>query len=177
MKAVSCIQILVTIGFLCVLAACGVDQADSSSSGDGPDSALEDKPNIILFLVDDMGLMDTSVPMLTDATSKPQRHPLNDWYQTPNMERPAGQGVRFSNFYAHNVCSPSRVSILTGQNAARHRTTDYIYPWKNNRLIDTGQYPLAMCQQAHAESPRSNRRRTPNAFPRFLRPYWSPRSC
>ena len=51
----------------------------------------EQKPNIILFLVDDMGLMDTSVPMLTDKEGKPQKHPLNDWYRTPNMERLAKQ--------------------------------------------------------------------------------------
>ena len=38
------------------------------------------KPNIIVFLVDDMGLMDTSAPMLSDENGKPQRHPLNDWY-------------------------------------------------------------------------------------------------
>ena len=102
------------------------------------------KPNIIVFLVDDMGLMDTSAPMLVDENGKPQRHPLNDWYQTPNMERLAAQGVRFSNFYSHNVCSPTRVSMMNGQNSARHRCTDYIFPWKNNREID---YPLATSQQ------------------------------
>ena len=95
--------------------------------------AATDKPNIVLFLVDDMGLMDTSVPMLTDDNGKPKRHPLNDWYRTPNMERLAALGTRFSNFYSHNVCSPTRVSIMNGQNSARHRTTDYIFPWQNNR--------------------------------------------
>ena len=40
------------------------------------------KPNIIVFLVDDMGLMDTSAPMLVDENGKPKRHPLNDWYRT-----------------------------------------------------------------------------------------------
>ncbi|MCP4782995.1 MAG: sulfatase [Fuerstiella sp.] len=104
-------------------------------------------PNIVLFLVDDMGLMDTSVPMLTDEDGKSKHHPLNDWYRTPNMERLAARGVRFSNFYSHSVCSPTRVSIMSGQNSARHRCTDYIFPWKNNRLIDTRQYPLAVCQQ------------------------------
>ena len=47
----------------------------------------QERPNIIVFLVDDMGLMDTSLPFLTDAEGNPVRHPLNDWYQTPNMER------------------------------------------------------------------------------------------
>ena len=90
------------------------------------------KPNVILFLVDDMGLMDTSVPMLADQDGKPKRHPLNDWYRTPNMERLAKQGVRFSQFYAQSVCSPTRASIMTGQNSARHRVTQYIAPEKRN---------------------------------------------
>jgi hypothetical protein len=47
---------------------------------------IQERPNIILFLVDDMGLMDTSVPMLADESGKPKRHPLNDWYRTSNME-------------------------------------------------------------------------------------------
>ena len=65
------------------------------------------KPNVILFLVDDMGLMDTSVPMLANQDGKPQEHPLNNFYQTPNMERLAKAGnVRFSQFYAQSVCSP-----------------------------------------------------------------------
>ena len=114
-------------------------------------AAAPKKLNVLLFLVDDMGLMDTSAPMLTDEKGKPQRHPLNDWYRTPNMERLAAKGVRFSNFYSHNVCSPTRVSIMDGQNSARHRTTDYIFPWQNNREINTKQYPLAVCQQVPPE--------------------------
>ncbi|MBT3635751.1 MAG: sulfatase [Opitutae bacterium] len=90
------------------------------------------KPNVILFLVDDMGLMDTSVPMLADQNSKPKRHPLNDWYRTPSMERLAKQGIRFSHFYAQSVCSPTRASIMTGQNSARHRVTQFISPEKRN---------------------------------------------
>ena len=109
------------------------------------------KPNIVLFLVDDMGLMDTSVPMLADKDGKPQRHPLNGWYRTPNMKRLAAQGVRFSNFYSHNFCSPTRVSIMNGQNSARHRCTDYIFPWKNNREIDNRSFPLSICQQVPPE--------------------------
>ncbi len=90
------------------------------------------KPNVILFLVDDMGLMDTSVPMLADQNGKPERHPLNDWYRTPNMERLAKQGIRFSQFYAQSVCSPTRASIMTGQNSARHRITQFISPESKN---------------------------------------------
>mgnify|MGYP003291591464 FL=1 len=93
----------------------------------------QDRPNIILFLVDDMGVMDTSVPFLTDKDGQVETHPLNQWYRTPNMERLAAQGIRFSTFYAQSVSSPSRTSIMTGQNAARHRTTNWINSESNNR--------------------------------------------
>ena len=94
--------------------------------------AAPTKPNIVIFLVDDMGVMDTSVPFLTDATGQPKRYPLNDYYRTPNMERLAARGIRFSNFCAMSVCSPTRISIMTGQNAARHRTTNWINPDTDN---------------------------------------------
>ena len=93
----------------------------------------QERPNIIVFLVDDMGLMDTSVPFLADESGQPVRHPLNDWYHTPNMERLAKQGICFSTFYAQSVSSPSRASLLTGQNATRHRTTNWINAESNNR--------------------------------------------
>ncbi|MDB4817611.1 sulfatase-like hydrolase/transferase, partial [Akkermansiaceae bacterium] len=91
------------------------------------------KPNVVLFLVDDMGAMDTSLPFLTDEKGIPVKHPLNHFYRTPNMERLAAQGTRFSQFYAQSVCSPTRISIMTGQNATRHRTTNWIRPAGNNR--------------------------------------------
>ena len=97
-----------------------------------PVLAVDQQPNVILFLVDDMGLMDTSVPFLTDADGKPKRYPLNDFYRTPAMERLASRGIRFSTFYAMSVCSPTRTSILTGQNAARHRVTQWIRSEENN---------------------------------------------
>ncbi|MFN0129437.1 MAG: sulfatase [Verrucomicrobiales bacterium] len=89
-------------------------------------------PNIVVMLVDDMGVMDTSVPFLTDTAGRPVKHPLNEFYRTPAMERLAARGVRFNNFCAMSVCSPSRISLMTGQNAARHRTTNWINPDKDN---------------------------------------------
>ena len=95
-------------------------------------SAAPDKPNIVVFLVDDMGVMDTSLPFLSGPDGKAKRYPLNDFYRTPNMERLAARGVRFSQFYAMSVCSPTRNTIMTGQNAARHGATNWINPWQNN---------------------------------------------
>ena len=76
-------------------------------------------PNIILFLVDDMGWQDTSVPFYHERT------PFNDIYHTPNMERLAAQGMKFTQAYSHSVCSPTRVSLMSGMNAARHRVTNW----------------------------------------------------
>ena len=90
------------------------------------------QPNIMIFLVDDMGVMDTSVPFLTDENGRPIRYPLNRWYRTPSMERIASSGIRFNQFYAMSVCSPTRISIMTGQNAARHRSTNWINPRQDN---------------------------------------------
>jgi len=104
---------------LCLLAASAVQAAD--------------KPNILVFLVDDMGLMDTSLPFLTDGKGNPKSHPLNELYRTPNMEDLASRGMRFETFYANSVCSPIRVSIMTGQSSARHHTTQWIRSEGNNR--------------------------------------------
>ncbi|MFY8012601.1 MAG: sulfatase-like hydrolase/transferase, partial [Saprospiraceae bacterium] len=77
------------------------------------------QPNIIFFLVDDMGWQDTSVPFWSEKT------PLNLLYQTPNMEKMAAEGMKFTQAYASSVCSPTRVSLMTGMNAARHRVTNW----------------------------------------------------
>lgn len=77
------------------------------------------KPNIILFYVDDMGWQDCSVPFY----EKPTR--LNEIYHTPNMEILASEGMKFTQAYACAVCSPSRISLMTGMNEARHQVTNW----------------------------------------------------
>lgn len=83
------------------------------------------KYNIIVFLVDDMGWQDTSVPFWTERT------PLNKRYHTPNMERLAKEGMKFTNAYATPVCTPTRASMLSGMNAARHGITNWTSPQKD----------------------------------------------
>jgi arylsulfatase A-like enzyme len=94
--------------------------------------AVPARPNIVVFLVDDMGIMDTSVPFLTDSEGQPKAYPLNQFYHTPHMQRLCERGIRFNQFCAMSVCSPTRVAILTGQNAARHHTTNWIHPERDN---------------------------------------------
>jgi arylsulfatase A-like enzyme len=61
------------------------------------DAPRPDKPNIILFLVDDMGWMD-STPY------------GSEYYETPHMQRLAQQSMRFTNAYALPLCSPTGTS-------------------------------------------------------------------
>ena len=77
------------------------------------------RPNIIVFIVDDMGWQDTSLPFWNQKTK------YNEMYETPNMERLAKQGVMFTQAYACPVSSPTRCSLMTGMNMARHRVTNW----------------------------------------------------
>jgi arylsulfatase A-like enzyme len=77
-------------------------------------------PNLILFLVDDLGWQDLSVPLGEQLTGFNQR------YRTPNIQRLASQGVKFTQAYAASpVCTPTRTSILRGQHPAVTRITDW----------------------------------------------------
>ncbi|HEY2158328.1 MAG TPA: sulfatase-like hydrolase/transferase [Isosphaeraceae bacterium] len=77
--------------------------------------AAEARPNVILILADDFGWGDLSC-YNGDALAK-----------TPNLDRMAREGVRFTQFYvASPICSPSRCGIITGQWPARHRITSYL---------------------------------------------------
>jgi len=59
-----------------------------------------DSPNILLILNDDMGFSDIGC--------------YGGEIQTPNLDRLAAKGLRYSQFYNTARCSPSRASLLTG---------------------------------------------------------------
>jgi len=74
----------------------------------------ENKPNIVLMLVDDLGWMDLSCQG-------------SDFYETPNIDQLAAKGIRFTNAYAAcAVCSPSRASVQTGRYPHKTGVTDWI---------------------------------------------------
>ena len=83
-------------------------------------SQISQHPNIIMFLVDDMGWQDTSVPFYNNELTS-----LNKRFITPNMERMAQMGVRFTDAYACAISSPTRCSLMSGMNASRHRVTNW----------------------------------------------------
>lgn len=94
------------------------------------------RPNIILFMVDDMGWQDTSLPFWTQKTH------YNELYETPNMERLARQGMMFTQAYASSISSPTRCSLITGTNAERHRVTNWTL--QKNTMTDRKDKQLAV---------------------------------
>src|SRR6185503_11277875 len=77
-------------------------------------ASSEDKPNIVFILIDDLGATDLGC---TGST----------FYETPNIDRLAARGMKFTQAYsACTVCSPTRASLLTGKYPARLHLTDWI---------------------------------------------------
>ena len=97
--------------------------------------AAQRRPNIVLIFADDLG-----VHQLSCYGSA--------FYETPNLDRLASQGMRFTNAYAAApVCSPTRASLMTGKYPARLHLTDFIpgnpYPYAKLRTPNwTNHLPL-----------------------------------
>lgn len=98
------------------LVSCGVSQTASSE----PASDEVSRPNIVIIYLDDLGYGDVSAYGGTEL-------------MTPNIDKLANGGMRFTNGYASSAtCSPSRYALLTGS-----------YPWRNkNARILAGTAPL-----------------------------------
>lgn len=112
---------------LLVSAACKNSKTDSQQAETA--TATIQKPNVVFILADDLGIHDLNI---TGST----------YYETPNIDRIAQEGTRFTQGYAASrVCSPSRASIMTGNFTARHGITDWIGAstgtnWRKNRRND-----------------------------------------
>jgi arylsulfatase A-like enzyme len=79
--------------------------------------------NVVLIVIDDMGWTDAGVYG-------------SSFYETPNIDRLAAEGARFTQFYtASPVCSPTRASIMTGKHPARLGLTNWIGGEQNGLLL------------------------------------------
>ena len=115
-----------------------------------------DKPNIVFFIIDDMGWVDSSVAYGEDV------YPNNLKFHTPNMQRLASQGVMLTNAYACPVSTPTRTSLITGVNAAHSRITNWTSTTKDTPSDATGG-AVAMAQSGVNE----------DLTGRFVRPDWN----
>lgn len=78
------------------------------------DDSIESKTNVVLILIDDLGWKDLGCYG-------------SEYYQTPNIDRLADEGMRFTDGYAAcNVCSPTRAAIMTGKYPARLLLTQWL---------------------------------------------------
>src|SRR5680860_314235 len=92
-----------------------------------PKREKQKSPNIIFILTDDQGWTHTSHRADPDIPES-----KSDYYETPNMDKLAESGVLFTEGYAPNpICSPTRNSIMFGQNAARHMYSKDVDWYKN----------------------------------------------
>lgn len=115
-------------------------------------AAAADKPNIIFFLVDDLGQRDIGAYGST-------------FYETPNLDKLAKEGALFTDGYAAcPVCSPTRASLMTGKYPQRTGITDYIgapatpQAWKRNTKLLPAPYAdrLAHDEITLAEALKAN---------------------
>lgn len=118
MKTIKLFFAINLLSITSVLVGCKLDTEQSQQSN---------PPNVIFLLVDDLGWTDLSCYG-------------SSFYETPNIDRLAQKGMRFTDAYAAcSVCSPTRASILTGKYPARLNITDWIpgQDPKNKKLVGT----------------------------------------
>src|SRR5690606_36813306 len=99
----NCMNRLTICALALALWGCGEDGGSKSS-----------QPNIILITIDDLGWADLGCYGST-------------YYETPNIDRLAAEGIRFTSAYASAaICSPTRAALMTGKAPARTGITDWI---------------------------------------------------
>ena len=101
------------------------------ASGAGASFAAE-KPNVIFFLLDDLGNSDVGFH--------------GDEIKTPNIDRLAAAGAKLEAFYVQPVCSPTRAALMTGRYPMRHGLqVGVVRPWASYGLpLDERTLPQAL---------------------------------
>ncbi len=130
---------LVIAGMLTTL--CGTVKAQANTL------ATDDKApmNVIFILADDLGWSDTTLYGNTKL------------YETPNLERLSKRGMTFNRAYSNSpLCSPTRASILTGQNPTRHGSTAPQHHEKEIRL-QAAMFPVKQSGDKQIEVRSANR--------------------
>lgn len=95
-------------------------------------NAAEQRPNIIFFLVDDYGWLDSEVAYGEEV------YPNNHRVRTPNMKRLSEKGVIMTNAYACPISTPTRTSLMSGMHAAHEKINMFTAPEINTPTDFTG---------------------------------------
>lgn len=102
------------------------------------------KPNVIVFLADDMGLGDTSVYL--GKKLEASQPPIPVTLKMTNMERLAAKGTTFTSAYApSSMCSTTRYALLTGRYAWRSTVKSNVIPscWTSPQMVDPDRSTIA----------------------------------
>ncbi len=91
--------------------------------------AQQPQPNIIIILADDLGYSDTSV--------------YDGWVHTPNLERMAAEGMKFTDFHSNGaVCSPTRTGLMTGRYQQRAGIEEVIVGTRDKIGLDPREFSI-----------------------------------
>jgi len=97
------LAVAVVVTFFCTglgpVPGAGTRKADQTHNSRAP---LPQRPNIVVFMLDDVGFS--------------HMRPFGGAIDTPNIERVAQQGLRYTNFHTQALCSPTRAAFLSGRN-------------------------------------------------------------
>lgn len=111
--------------FLSTLGGCAAATAALGCAGTRKGEKLPRKPNIVVILTDDQGYQDLGCYGSPDI-------------RTPNIDRMAEEGLRFTDFYvSSSVCTPSRASLLTGCYSKRVGIDTVFWPKGDQRYANT----------------------------------------
>ena len=98
------------------------------------DESPAPRPNVVILYTDDQGMLDANCYGSTDL-------------HTPNIDRLARDGIRFTQAYAHTVCCPSRAALLTG----RHPQRSGVNSWTQNNIRGPDGINMALKETTIAE--------------------------
>jgi len=94
-----------------------------------------ERPNVVILFTDDQGTIDANCYGSTDL-------------QTPNIDRLAATGVRFTQAYAHTVCCPARAALMTG----RHPQRGGVHHWTQGDMMGPDGINMALGEMTLAEA-------------------------
>ncbi|PYK71534.1 MAG: sulfatase [Verrucomicrobia bacterium] len=103
-----------------------------ASSANAQQPAANQKPNIVHIVADDLGWKDVGFNGCTDI-------------KTPNLDKLAATGAKFTQFYVQPMCTPTRAALMTGRYPFRYGLQTIVIPTAASYGLDTSEYLIPQC--------------------------------
>ena len=95
-------------------------------------AADQKQPNIVHIVADDLGWKDVGFNGCTDI-------------KTPNLDKLAATGAKFTQFYTQSMCTPTRACLMTGRYPWRYGLQTMVIPGTASYGLDTSEYLMPQC--------------------------------